>query len=214
MRFDVVTIFPNMFVSPFADGVIKRAVDKGIVEIRCHDIRSHAADRHRTVDDTPYGGGPGMVLRPEPLARAIEAVPVIDGRRSVVLLTPRGEKLTQQAVRELSTYDQLVLICGRYEGIDERIVELFVEREVSIGDYVLSGGELPAMVVIESVARLIPGVLGNEESLREESHEGGVLEYPQYTRPAEFRGLKVPDVLLSGNHEEIRKWRLGKTKKK
>lgn len=206
MRFDIVTIFPRMFDSPLGESILKRARDAGAIDVHFHDVRDHTRDAHRTVDDTPYGGGAGMVMKPEPLVAAVEAVPD-RGRRLRVLLTPQGEPLTQAVARELSGYDQLVLICGRYEGVDERARGMIADRELSIGDYVLSGGEIGAMVIIDAVARLIPGVLGNADSLASESFEEGLLEYPQYTRPDEFRGKPVPEVLKSGNHRDIDRWR-------
>ncbi len=206
MRFDIVTIFPGMFDSVLGETIIKRAREKGLVEFHLHDVRDHAHDRHRCVDDTPYGGGAGMVMMAGPLTEAVESVPV-KGKSLRVLLTPRGETFTQEVARDLGSYDQLVLISGRYEGIDERARELIGAREISIGDYVLSGGEIAAMAVIDAVVRLLPGVLGNEESTSDESFEAGLLEYPHYTRPEEYRGMKVPDVLRSGNHALIDRWR-------
>lgn len=207
MRIDILTIFPEMFDSVFAHSIIKRAVEFGKVEIFITDIRASAADAHRTVDDTPYGGGAGMVMKPDVLAKALEAVPAVDGRRLVVLMSAQGEKFEQAVAHELAELDQMVIICGRYEGVDERFIELFVDKEVSVGDYVLSGGEIASMAVCDAVIRLIPGVLGNSESIKSESFADGLLEYPQYTRPPEFMGLKVPEVLLGGNHKEIDKWR-------
>lgn len=206
MRFDIVTIFPGMFESPLGESIIKRAREKGIVEFHFHDIREHTLDKHRSVDDTPYGGGAGMVMTPGPIVAAVEAVPRA-GNCLKILLTPKGEKFSQAIARELTAFEQLILVCGRYEGIDERARNIISDREISIGDYVVSGGEIPAMVVIDAVTRLIPGVLGNEESTRHESFELDLLEYPQYTRPELFRGERVPEVLLSGNHAEIEKWR-------
>lgn len=206
MRFDIVTIFPGIFTSPLQETILARAQEKGVVRFHLHDIRDHTLDKHRTVDDTPYGGGAGMVMKPEPLAAAVEAVPR-EGRSLRILLTPQGETFTQALARELAGFDQLILTCGRYEGIDERARGIVAEREVSIGDYVLSGGEIGAMVVIDAVVRLLPGVLGNEASISEESFESGHLEYPQYTRPEEFRGQKVPAVLLTGHHAQITQWR-------
>jgi len=206
MRFDIVTIFPGMFLSPLGETIIKRAKAKGLVEFHFHDIRNYAKDKHRSTDDTPYGGGAGMVMTPGPLVDAVESVPVI-GRRVRLLMTPQGEPFTQKIARELASCDQILLICGRYEGIDERARTLIADREISIGDYVLSGGEIPAMVIIDAITRLIPGVLGNETSTTHESFETGLLEYPQYTRPEIFRSQKVPEVLLKGNHAEIEKWR-------
>jgi len=207
MRFDIVTIFPRIFDSPLSESILKRAVEAKLIEVYRHDIRDHTTDVHRSVDDTPYGGGAGMVMRPEPLVACVESLPTV-GKRCRVLMTPQGEPLTQAIVKEFASLNQLVLICGRYEGVDERARKLIADREISIGDYVLAGGEIPAMVVIDAVTRLIPGVLGNETSIQSESFEEGLLEYPQYTRPEVFRGLKVPDVLLSGHHAEIAKWRL------
>jgi tRNA (guanine37-N1)-methyltransferase len=206
MKFDIVTIFPGMFDSVLGETIIKRAREKGLVEFRMHDIRDHAHDKHRCVDDTPYGGGAGMVMMAGPLAEAVESIPR-EGKGLRVLLTPQGERLTQAVAKDLSTYDQLILISGRYEGIDERARPLICDREISIGDFVLSGGEIAAMAVIDAVTRLVPGVLGNEESTSEESFESGLLEYPHYTRPEEFRGSKVPEILRSGNHAQIRRWR-------
>lgn len=206
MRFDIVTIFPNMFESPLGETIIKRAKEKGLVEFHLHDIRKFTTDKHRSVDDTPYGGGAGMVMKAEPLVSTVESLPRLP-KNLRILLTPRGTPFSQKIVREFSEFDQLILICGRYEGIDERARNLIADREISIGDYVVSGGEIPAMVVIDAVTRLIPGVLGNEESTKHESFELGLLEYPQYTRPEVFRGERVPEVLLSGNHAEIEKWR-------
>ncbi len=207
MEFHVITLFPEMFESPLAGGLLGRAVRQGLVTVGLHALREHGLGNYRQVDDTPYGGGSGMVMRPEPIAAALDSV--ISERPGFwhVLLTPQGEVLDQSIVRDLAGREPgLVLIAGRYEGVDERVREL-VDQELSIGDYVLSGGELAAMVVIEAVARLIPGVLGNPRSLNEESFGHGMLEYPQYTRPEDFRGLRVPEILLSGDHEKIRVWR-------
>ena len=223
MFFDVITIFPDFFRSILEHGLLKRAMEGGQVSIRLRNLRDFTDDAHRTVDDRPFGGGPGMVFKPEPLFRAVEAIQseAADELFRVVLLTPHGRSLDQRLAEELSCQSRVVLICGRYEGVDERVVAHLVTDEVSIGDYVLSGGELPAAVLMETVTRLLPGVLGNEESKRLESFAAGepavedahpaaawgLLDFPQYTRPAEFRGLRVPEVLLSGNHEEIREWR-------
>jgi tRNA (guanine37-N1)-methyltransferase len=205
MRIDVITLFPGMFAGPFAESIVARAIAAGIVDLRIHNLRDWARDRHRTVDDAPYGGGAGMVLKPEPLFAAIEALRGDDGH--VILLTPQGQVFRQSIAAELARYPHLVLVCGHYEGVDERVREHAVDRELSIGDYVLSGGELPAMVVIDAVVRLLPGALGSPESTLEESHTSGLLEYPHYTRPVEFRGWRVPEVLLSGNHAAIAAWR-------
>jgi tRNA (guanine37-N1)-methyltransferase len=242
MRFDLITIFPEFFQGFLSHGVLRRAITAGLVQVGVHDLRTFTHDRHRTVDDRPFGGGEGMVLKPEPLAEAIESLGVAeksrgtvgDGpREKVVLLSAQGQRFTQAMARELASLDRLVLLCGRYEGVDERIVELFCDRELSIGDYVLSGGELAAAVLVDATSRLLPGVLGNEASSEFESFgppdpgvapaspdlanigapprsthgSGGLLDYPHYTRPAEFRGLAVPEVLAQGDHGAIRRWR-------
>lgn len=221
MRFDIISIFPESFTSYFGVSMLKRAQEDGLIEIATHDLRDYAHDVRRTVDDTPYGGGAGMVLKPEPLAEAIEVLKGQDtsdkiqdtnGEREqktrTILFSAKGKPFTQADARRLREYDRLIMVCGRYEGIDERIAEHMIDEELSIGEYVLTGGELAAMIVTDAVARLIPGVLGNEESAETESHsEEGVVEYPQYTKPEEFRGWKVPEVLLSGHHAEIAKWR-------
>jgi len=203
MRIDVLTLFPKMFESPFAESIVARARTSGKLELAIHDLRGWATDRHRTVDDVPYGGGAGMVFSPEPLATAIRA---LRSRGHVVLLSAQGRLFDEAAARRLAAFDHVVLVAGHYEGVDERVIETDVDEELSIGDYVLTGGELPAMVVIDAVARLLPGVI-DEASLREESHTAGLLEGPQYTRPPEFEGRKVPAVLLSGDHASIAKWR-------
>ncbi len=206
MRIDVLTLFPGMFAGPFGESIVGRAVQRGLVEICLHNIRDWAADRHHTVDDTPYGGGAGMVMKAEPLGAAIEAVHALADPAPVILLTPQGRLLTQALVQQLSCRPRLILVCGHYEGIDERVRVLHIDEEVSIGDYVLTGGELPAMVLADAVIRLIPGVL-DEESPLQESHHEGLLEYPHYTRPAEYGGLIIPPTLLSGHHAEIARWR-------
>jgi len=210
MIFHIVTIFPDFFDGPLRHGVVARAAETRLVEIRRYDLRNWTRDRHRTVDDRPFGGGEGMLLKPEPLFEAVESI-LPDRkpeRHRVVLLSAQGRKFDQQAARRLSRYPEVLLICGRYEGVDERVAEHLADEETSIGDYVLSGGELAAAVVMDSVARLLPGVLGNQDSaLKESFSEEGLLDCPQYTRPADFRGWKAPEVLLGGNHEEIRKWR-------
>jgi tRNA (guanine37-N1)-methyltransferase len=213
--FHVLTIFPEFFRGPFEHGVVARARETGGVEIHLHNLRDWTHDRHKTVDDRPFGGGEGMLLKPEPLFAAVESIwPERDALRRVILLSAQGRRFDQAAARRLSQVAELLLICGRYEGVDERVAEHLADEELSIGDYVLSGGELAAAVVVDAVARLLPGVLGNEDSAVFESFremEGqetpGILDCPQYTRPAEFRGWKVPEVLLGGNHEEIRRWR-------
>ena len=211
MRFDIITIFPEMLSGVFEFGIVRRAVESGLIEISVHDLRDYTFDRHRQVDDRPFGGGAGMVLKPEPLVRAIEAITGDPGEASTVLLSPQGRLFGQRMAEEFSRKARLVLICGRYEGVDERVVEHWIDDEVSIGDYVLSGGEIPAMVVVDAVTRLIPGALGCDESAQRESFSDGLLDYPHYTRPAEYRGMKVPEVLLSGNHAEIEAWRRGRS---
>ena len=208
MRVDVLTLFPGAFVGPLDVSIIKRAREDGLLELQVHDIREHALDRHRSVDDTPFGGGQGMVMRIDVLDRALEHVQSLANQRGlVVFLSPQGEKLDDTLVRELATNERLVLVCGRYEGVDERFVEHCVDREISIGDYILTGGELPAMVLIDAVARHIPGALGDEVSPEDESFVDGLLEHPQYTRPAEYKGWTVPEILLSGHHAKIEKWK-------
>jgi tRNA (guanine37-N1)-methyltransferase len=208
VRIDVITIFPAMIEAALAEGVVGRARTRGQLDIRVRDLREFTDDRHRTVDDVPYGGGPGMVMKPEPLFRAVEAVTADQAAPTpVVLMTPQGRRLTHEVARELSSLGRMVLICGRYEGVDERVSEALVTDEISIGDYVLSGGELPALVLIDTVARFVPGVVGDAESVVTESFADGLLDHPQYTRPAVFRGMAVPEVLVSGNHGEIERWR-------
>lgn len=208
MRVDVLTLFPGAFTGPLDVSIIKRAREDGLLDLHFHDIREHAADRHRTVDDYPFGGGHGMVMKVDVLDAALQHVQSqAPAAGYVVYLSPQGERLDDALVRELASHERLVLVCGRYEGVDERFVDHCVDREVSIGDYVLTGGELPAMVLIDAVARHIPGALGDEQSPEEESFAGGLLEHPQYTRPPEYRGWKVPDILLSGHHAAIEKWK-------
>lgn len=207
MRFDILTIFPGMISCYLNEGVLGRATADKRVDIRVVNIRDFAEGVHRSTDDRPYGGGAGMVMRPDPIYRALESIDRPEGRNGVVLLSPGGEPFNQAMAWEFSRWNQLMLICGRYEGVDERIKLLCVDREISIGDYVLSGGELGALVVIDAISRLLPGVLGDDHSALGDCFEGGRLKYPQYTRPAEFKGCRVPPVLLNGNHEEIRKWR-------
>ncbi len=206
MRIDIFTIFPGIFQGPLRQSLLGRAVRTGLLDLRLHDIRERTADPHRQVDDEPFGGGPGMVMKAEPIFAAFESLGPERGR--TILLSPAGRRLDQALVRELAEEPWLVLICGRYEGVDERVVEGLPAEEISIGDYVLSGGELPALVLLEAVTRLVPGVIGKEESHERDSFgEAGILDHPHYTRPREFRGLTVPDVLLSGNHVEIERWR-------
>ena len=207
IRFDILTIFPEMFESPLRCSILKKAIDREIVDVHLHDIREYAEDRHRMTDDSPYGGGGGMVMKVEPIDRALGAVPFLDRDAPVVLLTPQGEPLCQEIAKELAGQAQIVMICGHYEGVDERVRRHLVNREISIGDYVLTGGELSALVLLDAVCRFVPGVLGNSESAVTDSFAEGLLEHPHYTRPPEYRGWKVPDVLLSGNHREIEDWR-------
>lgn len=205
MKFDILTLFPRVFEGPLDESILKRAREKGLVEIGIHNIRDHAEGKHRITDDRPFGGGPGMLMKVEPVVRAVESLKTAGTR--VILLSPRGALLRQDILRRLSLEKHLILICGHYEGVDERVRELVVDEEISIGDYVLTNGGLPAMVLVDGVSRLIPGVLGDAESAGDESFSEGLLEYPQYTRPPEFRGLKAPEILFSGNHGEIAKWR-------
>ena len=207
MKIDVLTLFPGMFAGPLDESIIKRARRAGVLDLQIHNLRDYAHDRHKTVDDRPFGGGPGMLLKPEPIFEAVEKLKR-DGTR-VVLLSPAGRKFTQAIARGLAQLEHVLLVTGHYEGFDERVREALADDELSIGDYVLTNGALPAMVVVDAVTRLLPGALGDDRSAHEESFSPGVpgLEYPQYTRPAEFRGMKVPDVLASGNHAEIAKWR-------
>jgi tRNA (guanine37-N1)-methyltransferase len=207
MKFDILTLFPGMFGGPFSESIIKRAIEDGLIDIRLHDIRDYAADRHKTADDSPYGGGAGMVMKVEPLAACIEAVRMERSSARVILTSPRGKRFDQSLASELAGEEALLIICGRYEGVDERVRELFVDDEISLGDFVMTGGELAAMVIVDAVSRLLPGVLGSADSALSDSFSDGLLEYPHYTRPAEFRGLGVPDVLLSGNHRDIAQWR-------
>jgi tRNA (guanine37-N1)-methyltransferase len=236
MKIDILTIFPDFFRGPLDYGIVRRARETGLVEIRIHDLREFAKDKHRTVDDRPFGGGEGMVLKPEPIFECLESLGNVAGRQarlqaaakqSVILLSPQGQRLDQNLAERISELDSVVLICGRYEGVDERISEHLADREVSIGDYVLSGGELGAAVIVDTVTRLLPGAVGNRNSTRQESFSaatiadaefagagplstcvsGGLLDYPHYTRPAEYRGMAVPEVLVNGNHEQIRNWR-------
>lgn len=208
MKFHLLTIFPDFFDGPFRQGVVARAAQAGALSIQIHDLRNWTYDFHRTVDDRPFGGGEGMLMKPQPIFEAVESIfPERTAAQRVVLLSAQGRKFTQQTARELSAFDELLLICGRYEGVDERVAEHLADDELSIGDYVLSGGELAAAVVVDTVARLLPGVLGNEHSSINESFTEGILDCPQWTRPADFRGWKVPEALLSGHHAEIAKWR-------
>jgi tRNA (guanine37-N1)-methyltransferase len=205
MNIDVLTLFPGMFAGPLDESIVGRARALGRLTLKIHNLRDYTHDRHRTVDDRPFGGGPGMLLKPEPVFEAVEGL--AGERTRTVLLSPTGRKLTQAIVREFAAEEHILLVCGSYEGFDERIRQGLADDEISIGDYVLTNGALPAMVLIDAVARLLPGVLGDESSSVDESFSQGLLEYPQYTRPAEYRGMKVPEVLLSGNHAEIARWR-------
>lgn len=207
MQIDILTIFPEMFEGPFSHSIVERAQKAGIVSIRIHDLRTFTEDRHRTVDDTPYGGGGGMIFRPEPLARALRALTSAQAPHRTIFLTPEGRPLTQRLANHLSLESHLILLCGHYRGIDERIRALYVNDEISIGDYVLSGGELPAMVLVDAVVRLLPGAIGNFESAQSDSFQEGLLDCPWYTRPRVFEGEPVPDVLINGDHREIARWR-------
>jgi len=207
VEYELLTLFPRLVAGPLEESILGKARQRGLISVRVRDIRDYATDKHRTTDDTPYGGGAGMVMKPEPLVDAIEAArAAMSGPARVILMDPQGRRFTQEVARELHAAERLVLVCGRYEGYDER-VRAFVDDEISIGDFVLTGGELAALVVVDATARLVPGVLGNEESAGLESFEAGLLEYPQYTRPPEFRGMKVPEILLSGDHAKIARWR-------
>lgn len=207
LRFDILTLFPEFFNSPFQQSILLRAQEEGLIEIVTVDIRDFAPDKHRVVDDLPFGGGAGMVMKAEPIVRAIESRKQSGKSSRVILFTPQGKGFQQEMARELSSWEQLILVCGRYEGVDERVRDHFVDEEISIGDYVLNGGEAAALVVVEAVSRLVPGVLGNEASARNDSFSQGLLDYPQYTRPREFRGIPVPEVLLNGHHQHIELWR-------
>lgn len=239
MKADIVTIFPDFFRGPLDYGITRRAAEMGLVKIEVHDLRQFTRDRHRTVDDRPFGGGEGMVLKPEPIFECLEPLGLasrderLSGavKESVILLSPQGQRFTQKVAAELAALDRIVLICGRYEGVDERVADFLADRELSIGDYVLSGGELAAAVIVEAITRLLPGAVGNEASTRQESFtahvpaaevsaadstcsSGGLLDYPHYTRPADFRGMPVPEVLLNGDHQQIRRWRRAQALKK
>src|SRR5262245_56859805 len=208
MKFDIVTIFPRMIEAGLSEGIISRGIAGGLLDVQVHDLRDFTTDRHRSVDDMPYGGGPGMVMKPEPLMRAVAHISATRGTPgAVVLLSPQGRAFTQAEAARLVARGHVALLCGRYEGMDERVRELVATEEISIGDYVLSGGELAALVIVDAVSRLVPGVVGDGQSVEEDSFSRGLLDYPHYTRPAEFGGLKVPDVLLSGHHAEVRRWR-------
>jgi tRNA (guanine37-N1)-methyltransferase len=221
MRFDIITIFPKIFDSYFAESILKRAQKSGLIKIKAQDLRDYADGKHKKVDDTPYGGGAGMLMKVEPIFGALKDMKKAKKSR-VILFSAKGKRYTQKDAQRLAKYEQLIMICGRYEGVDERVVKNLVDEEISIGDYVLTGGEIPAMIVVDSVTRLLPGVLGNAQSLEEESFsnfhnseleiKNSQLEYPQYTKPEEFNGWKVPKVLLSGNHQEIEKWRRNNSK--
>lgn len=225
LKFDIITIFPNIFDSYFSESILRRAKEKKLIEIEAHDLRKWTSDKHKTVDDTPYGGGPGMVLKVEPIFKAVEALKKISKnkklKRRIVLFSAKGKQFTQTDARRLAKYDQLIMICGRYEGVDERVAENVADEEISIGQYVLTGGELPAMTVVDAVSRLVPGVLGKAESLKEESFSTVLdkkkkaedyLEHPHYTKPEKFKSWKVPEVLLVGNHKKIEEWRAKNSK--
>ena len=212
MKIDVITLFPRMLEGPLDESILKRAQEKKLVSIAVHQLRDYAEGKHRVTDDRPFGGGPGMVMKPEPIVAAVENLKTPEAH--VILMTPQGKQLNQEVLQKLSTHKHLIIVCGHYEGVDDRARELVVNEEISIGDYVLTNGALPAAVLIDGISRLLLGVLGHEESASDESFSQGLLEYPQYTRPAEFRGLKVPDILVSGNHQQIEAWRREMSKKK
>lgn len=207
MRFDLVTIFPRLCDGPLGEGIVRRAIERGLVDVQVHDLRDYTTDRHRSVDDVSYGGGPGMVFKPEPLFRAVDAIKAGGDVDAVILTSPQGRRFTQREAERLAGLRRVVLLCGRYEGVDDRVRSGLATEELSVGDYVLSGGELPALVLVDAVVRLLPGAVGDEASVDVDSFSRGLLDYPHFTRPAEFRGLRVPDVLLSGNHADIRRWR-------
>ncbi len=213
LRFDIITIFPEVFDPVLRVSILKRACEQKKIDVRVHDLRDYTLDKHRKVDDRPFGGGPGMVLQPEPIFRAVKK---IKGKRRarVLLMSPSGKPFTQRVAKKISQEKNVIIICGHYEGVDDRVQRFLVDDSYSIGDYVLTGGEIPAMVIVDGVSRLVPGVLGKKESLECESFEQGKLEHPQYTRPANFRGMKVPDVLLSGNHQSIQNWRMVQSKRR
>lgn len=216
MIIDILTLFPKMFEGSFAHSIIKKAQDKGIVKINIHNLRDWASDKHKTTDDRPFGGGPGMILKVEPIDKALEDIKskTKTKKRRIILLSPQGEILNQKKTRELSEMDHLILIAGHYEGVDQRVIDYLIDEELSIGKYILTGGEIPAMVVVDSVVRLLPGVLEKEVTENESFSKGDVLDYPQYTQPRKYKGMKVPQVLLSGNHKEIEKWRREKALEK
>lgn len=217
MKFDIITIFPDSFQGYFSQSILKRAQEKGAIDIEVHNLRDYANDKHKTVDDTPYGGGAGMVMKVEPIYKAVEDIKLNNqnNKKRIILFSAKGKRYTQADAQRLKQYDQLVFICGRYEGVDNRVAEYVADEEVSIGDFVLTGGEIPAMLVVDSITRLLPGVLGNEESWQGDSHsEEGYLEYPQYTKPEKFLDWEVPSVLLGGHHAEIEKWRKQQSKTK
>jgi tRNA (guanine37-N1)-methyltransferase len=208
MKFDIVTIFPSMIEAGLGEGVVSRGVERGLLNVAVHDLRRWTTDRHRTVDDVPYGGGPGMVMKAEPLMKAVGDIRETRGTPdSIVLLSPQGRTFTQKEAERLARLEHIVLLCGRYEGMDERVRDMVASEEISIGDYVLSGGELAALVIVDAVSRLVPGVVGDEQSVAQDSFSRGLLDYPHYTRPAEIAGHRVPDVLLSGHHADVRRWR-------
>ncbi len=215
LTIDIITIFPDFFDNIFKYGILKEAFSKNLCKVNIHNLRDFSADKHKNVDQRPYGGGAGMVLMPEPLGRAIDSIKsrkrAHGKKQKTILLTPKGKALKQKILKEFAVLDNMILVCGRYEGVDQRIIDLYIDMEISIGDYVLSGGEIPAMVLLDSTLRLLPGVVGKKESIESESFEHNLLDYPQYTRPFEYKGLKVPEVLLSGDHKEIKRWRKEKS---
>ena len=215
MLIDIITAFPGLLQSSFGESMVRRGIERGLVTIRINDLRDYSDDKHRRVDDAPYGGGPGMIMKPEPFFKAVRAVQSDTGlsKSRVILMSPQGAVLTQHKLRELGDFEHLIVLCGHYEGVDDRVRSFLADEEISIGDYVLTGGEIPAMVLVDALVRLIPGVI-SEPSLDEESFSNGLLEYPQFTRPQEYEGMSVPEVLLSGNHEKIKRWRYEESKKR
>jgi tRNA (guanine37-N1)-methyltransferase len=213
VQFDIITLFPGMFDSPLQESILKKAQQNGLIRISIHDLREYTNDKHRTADDSPYGGGPGMVMKVEPIVKAIEKIRSSNEYARTILLTPQGGLFNQTAAQRFSTYAQILIVCGRYEGVDERVLQ-FVDEEVSIGDYVLTGGEIPALVIIDAVARLVPEVVGDRSSVEDDTFSNWLLKYPQYTRPSSFKGLEVPDVLMSGDHKKIKNWRSTEALKK
>ncbi len=213
VQFDIITLFPRIFESPLQESIIKKAQQKGLINIKVHNLRDYTQDKHRTADDSPYGGGAGMVMKVEPIVKAVEAVKAASKKTRTILTTPQGTVFDQETAQSLSIYDQVLIICGRYEGVDERVL-CFVDEEISVGDYVLTGGEIPALLIVDSIARLVPGVVGDRACVLEDTFSNSLLKYPQYTRPSKFRKFAVPDVLISGDHKKVKQWRKAEAIKK